>query len=76
MFDIERVKKEIETDFKYCTTKDEFVTFHNICYGYVFGLVNFWTKDRAWETECSKELAEWWENEMLPKFNEEIKNRG
>ena len=75
MFDIERVKKEIETDFKYCKTKDDFINYTHICFGYVFGLSNFWTKDEAWETECSKELVRWWQNEMLPKFNEEIKRR-
>jgi hypothetical protein len=75
MFNEELLKKEIETDFKYCKTKEEFKSFRHICYGMVFGVANFWCKD-GYETEESKRLVKWWEDEMLPKFNKAVAERG
>jgi hypothetical protein len=75
MFDMNGLKKEIETDFKNCKTKDDFVAFRHICYGMVFGVVNF-LMPNGWETTEADDLGNWWKDEMLPKFNEKIAKMG
>lgn len=74
MFDEKLLKKEIETDFKYYETKEQFVDFRHFCFGIVFGVANFWC-EHGYATEESKRLLDWWENEMLPKYNKAIAER-
>lgn len=71
MFNEELLKKEIESDFNNCKSKDDFIAFRHICYGMVFGVANFWC-EHGYETDESKNLADWWAAEMLPKFNKKI----
>ena len=69
---IELVKKEIETDFKYCNTLDMAKDFKGITYGYMFAITNF-SEVRCDESPELQELVEWWQTYMLPKWREKIR---
>lgn len=69
---IERAKKEIEVDFKHCNTVELAKSFKGITYGYIFAIANF-SEVSCEENPELQEFVDWWENDMLPRWREKIR---
>lgn len=70
----QKIKNWVENEFKFAIsckgiTRESLISYKGICFGAIF-----FTANVLFPT-YNENLANWWENEMMPKFDKAIKER-